>query len=353
MIYSPGVGIDVGLSAPGRTPLHQPLMTQHPLHAKQAKPENRLLRSPGWRAFFLSVAVSLPWLLAASGGHAAPGDLFESNTSGNINEYTPGGSVTSFATGLDNIYGLVFDSSGNLYVASFEDNTIVKFSPNGQSTIFASGGLNEPIALAIDSAGNIYAGNYGDNTIEKFNANGQGTLFASTGQSNLISLAFNAQGNLFAGSGNVVQGDSVIQDFDPAGVGTIFASESTSGIDYPAGLAFDGSGDLFVADDGSNNIEEFTTGGQEKLFTDTGLDSPNGLAFDSAGNLFVANINYIEEYDANGNGTQFAHDSDEPNYLAFEPAVPEPSTWTMLLAGVGLLGAILLRRLSRTACESV
>ena len=52
-------------------------------------------------------------------------------------------------------------------------------------------------------------------------------------------------------------------------------------------LAFNSAGNLFVADQNSGNIYEFTPGGVQSTFA-SGLDYPYGLAFNSAGDLFVA-----------------------------------------------------------------
>jgi hypothetical protein len=70
------------------------------------------------------------------------GNLFEADagTGSSINEFTPSGARTTFASGFQGQmgpFGLVFDSSGNLFVA--DDNAIVAITPNGQKSTFASG----------------------------------------------------------------------------------------------------------------------------------------------------------------------------------------------------------------------
>jgi sugar lactone lactonase YvrE len=45
--------------------------------------------------------------------------------------------------------GLAFDSAGNLYVASWGNNTVEKFTPDGVGSVFASTGLSLPTALAF------------------------------------------------------------------------------------------------------------------------------------------------------------------------------------------------------------
>ena len=59
-------------------------------------------------------------------------------------------------------------------------------------------------------------------------------------------------------------------------------------------LAFDGSGNLYAANYGTNTVSKFAPGSTTPSATLTGLDGPWALAFDGSGNLYVANA---------GNGT--------------------------------------------------
>lgn len=69
--------------------------------------------------------------------------------------------------------GMITDKNGNLYVAGFSDNAIVKISPNGDRRLFVKDSrLNGPIGLEIDSAGNIYVANYNANNVLKISSTG-------------------------------------------------------------------------------------------------------------------------------------------------------------------------------------
>jgi hypothetical protein len=90
------------------------------------------------------------------------GNLFVSTgtfpfTNDTIFKFTSSGVKSTFATGLNNPRGLVFDSAGNLFVAEIPlsaTGDILKFAPDGTSTVFASGigvpqGNGGPEYLAI------------------------------------------------------------------------------------------------------------------------------------------------------------------------------------------------------------
>src|SRR5262245_1750373 len=83
-----------------------------------------------------------------------------------VNEFTPNGAETTFASGLTG-GPLVFDEAGNLFVA--DRGRIVRFTPYGVRSTFASG-LDGPYALAFDSAGNLFVTS-GSN-IDKFTPQG-------------------------------------------------------------------------------------------------------------------------------------------------------------------------------------
>ena len=241
----------------------------------------------------------------------------------------------SLMASIDVPEGMVFDANGNLYVAQYYLNAIVKITPGGQVTNFATTGLNHPEGLAMDTNGNIYAANYGGNTITKYSPAGQESLFASTGLSEPYGLAIDGGGNLFVAN----FGNSTITRYTPAGAESLFAS---NGLSLPEGLAFNTNGTLFAANAGNNTIVSFNSIGQSTQFADSsaGLNNPLGLAFDKAGDLFV--VNYygpsVEEFFAGGGHAVFASSNlFEPTFITLfgtnaptlpPPPPPPPSTNT-------------------------
>ena len=114
---------------------------------------------------------------------AASGDLFAAdNGSNTIFRFTPDGTESPFASGLNGPFGLAFDSSGNLFEADYNSGMIFKFSPGGIKSTFAFG-LSNPVGLAFDSSGNLFvaeANAIPDGRILKFPPSGGSyTVFAS------------------------------------------------------------------------------------------------------------------------------------------------------------------------------
>ena len=77
-----------------------------------------------------------------------------------------------------------------------------------------------------------------------------------------------------------------VSEFAP---GNIAPSATLIGLSYPQALAFDGSGDLYVANQGNGTVSEFAWGSTTLTATLTGLSSPEGLVFDTNGDLYVSN----------------------------------------------------------------
>ena len=76
--------------------------------------------------------------------------------------------------------GITTDKFGNVYVALFSDNSIIKITPDGKRIVFVKSPLiSGPISLASDSLGNIYVSNYNTNNILKITPSGSPTVFVS------------------------------------------------------------------------------------------------------------------------------------------------------------------------------
>jgi RHS repeat-associated protein len=133
-----------------------------------------------------------------------------------------------------------------------------------------------------------------------------GSIWGTGGYVNTTGTAarFNRPEAIVGVSGNLYVADhdnNAVRMITPAGVVSTFAGSATGVSGFtdatgttalfngPDGLAFDASGNLFVADKGNNAIRKVTPAGIVTTFYhSTGTFGPAGLCFDSSGNLIVA-----------------------------------------------------------------
>jgi uncharacterized protein (TIGR03437 family) len=236
--------------------------------------------------------------------------------------------------------GIALDSAGNLYIADAAGNRIRKIS-NGMITTVAGSGtpsfggdngpatsaeLNQPAGVAVDSAGDIYIADTLNDRIREV-SNGIIATVAGAGLCSAF-MRFGQTGNGdngpatsaqlcgpegvatdSAGNFYIADGWNLIREVS-GGIITAVAGGGASLGDYgPAtsallgsgsGIAFDSSGNLYIADGSNNRIRKvsggiITTiagngtgfGGDNGPATSAQLDLPSGVAVDSTGDLYI------------------------------------------------------------------
>ena len=76
-----------------------------------------------------------------------------------------------------------------------------------------------------------------------------------------------------------------------------------TGFSWLAGVAVDGSGNVYAADPSNGTVYEITKGGSTTTLA-SGFNEPLGLAVDGSGNVYVGDGNgHLYEIAANGGGT--------------------------------------------------
>ncbi len=136
--------------------------------------------------------------------------------------------------------GLIFDTNGNLYGSNYNGTTVYKITPTGAVSVFASG-LNTPNGLAFDSNENLFVVNSAPaGEIKKFDINGNLLEIFMVGSSpSGIIKDRNSDDMIFTRGLN-----NSLHRLSPDGTVTdIFQGAP---LNFPIGLAYDDSGNLYV-----------------------------------------------------------------------------------------------------------
>jgi hypothetical protein len=243
----------------------------------------------------------------------------------------PAGATTqfgSYGTGagqLKSPWGIaVSQVSGDVYAADIENKRIDEFEASGSfvrawgwgvlngaqefQTCTTScqagtegggpGQLSEsPTGVAVDndplssSYEDVYVLDTGNQRVEKFDSSGEFLLEFGSGSSTYgpIVIAVGPGGRVYVG------GKAEVRVFEPSGV--LSESISLAGLSSTGSvtaLAVDGSGDVFVKDEGVSGVRELEANGTEKSTQfDAGSNTVQALTVDGAGDVFVGEASVL------------------------------------------------------------
>jgi sugar lactone lactonase YvrE len=196
--------------------------------------------------------------------------------------------------------GIAFDKSGNLWVADSENSRVLEYK--------APLVMGEPASIVLGQP------TFNTNSNNNFCSASPTCMFSPGG------LAFDKKGNLWVSDS---AGSRILKFNHPFSTGeaasmvlgqpdlfTIGGTTSATGLYGPEGMAFDKSGNLYVADDVNNRVVRYSAPlsndesaslviGQPDFVSNTctatpptsqGFCSPNSVSLDAAGNLWVSDL---------------------------------------------------------------
>jgi hypothetical protein len=275
-----------------------------------------------------------------------------------ISEYTPSGTPVAkpFISGSDvnSPFGMAI-SGDTMFVSNYNTDTISTYNATTgaalNTSLITGVGLNQPAAILL-AGSNLYVANIGgsstpnNGSIYEFNALtgamiGTGPLATGLDYSEYMAMSGN---DLYVSTWNSVT------EID-ATTGAIIGGKPLLTTPNARGVAVNGN-DLYVVDSADGSVTDYnaTTGAQIGNPLITGLSNPRQIQYYD-GDLYISDVgnNSITAYNATTGaevGTIVTCADNPYNFIIADPpgtAVPEPSTWAMLLAG----GLILFARLRK------
>lgn len=296
-----------------------------------------------------SLAVILSLLLFFSGGLLQGADLTENSivtTFAGAAHTFSGDGASALNAALSGFQQLHTDRNGNIIFADTENNVVSRLNSDGTITVLAGNGiagfsgeggparsasLRLPSDVVMDTAGNLYiydsanfrirlvtpAGvisTYAGNGVDGYSGDGGPAIQAQIELDG--KMAIDTSGTLYFTDGV----DFVVRRITPGGIISTYAGNGqlptapNSGNNGQAtkaplgllagGLAVDTAGNLYIAEDYTDQIRKVSTNGIITTYAGSGtvgdkdgpaltaqFGLPYGLAFDAAGDLFVADPN--------------------------------------------------------------
>jgi streptogramin lyase len=263
--------------------------------------------------------------------------------------------VDSGVGGLNGARGLLLGPDGNLYVNSFNSDSVMRYdgttgaplpAPGQTGATFVptgSGGLQGPAGLILGRDGNLYVVSQANNSVLRYSGTTGDFIdvFVPAGSGGLQvprGLVFGPDGNLYvissSGPGKVLRYDGTTGAPLPAPGQTdaIFVAGWTQA---GPSLVFGPDGNLYVSDATDHSVVRFngTTGEFMDSFVSPvsgGLSGPAGLIFGPDNNLYVnsLNSNSVLRYDGTTGAfidvfvTSGSGDLNHPAYLCFTNTDP-------------------------------
>jgi trimeric autotransporter adhesin len=237
------------------------------------------------------------------------------------------------------------DGAGNVYIADNGNSTVRVVNTLGIIRNYAGSGtagyagngdtathgmLNDPQGMAIDASGNMYIADAGNHVIRKVAAGthimttfaGTGTLgYTGNGGAATAARLFNPTGVAMDASGNLYIADffnNAVRKVSVSGTISAFAGTGAAGnsgdgsaaaaatMSLPASVSVDMSGNVYIADQGNNNIRMVNAAGtithvagasingfsgDGGFATTARLGSPKCVYADGWGHVYIADYN--------------------------------------------------------------
>ena len=204
-----------------------------------------------------------------------------------------------FDPGTKYIWGMVFDNSGNLYVATGDHGEIYRVTPKGEHSVFFKSDEAHIRVLTLDGKGNLIAGSDGSGLVYQIKPSGEGFVLYSAPKKEITALAIDRAGNIYAaGVGEKRPGATPIVFPPPVSAptpvptagaaqpGAIVLNVNPAPSGLVSGIPLPGAGTS-----GGSEIYRIAPDGSPSRIWNSREDLVYALAFDPAGRLLAGTGN--------------------------------------------------------------
>ena len=135
-----------------------------------------------------------------------------------------------------------------------------------------------------------------------------------------LHLSFVAPGGFSYSTPDTFKVDTTITALYPTKLSVTSSSLGNNEFSYPAGLAVDVNGNVYVADNGNNAVKKIATDGKTVTILGSGFLNPSGVALDAAGNVYVADYgnNAVKKIATDGETVTTISSGFEPSGIAID-----------------------------------
>ncbi len=279
--------------------------------------------------------------MVALSAAAAPRNIYRIDTVAGSGQTGDGG--LAIAAQIGNIQAVALDGWGNIYLSDTDNHRVRRVDTAGVIRTVAGTGtpgfsgdggpatdarLNFPYGLAVGPDGSVFVADLGNGRVRRIGPDGVITTVAGNGQkdptgegrravdASLLTprnLALDPEGNLYIAE---FDGHRIRRVSPDGGISTVAGSAApgfrgdggpavVAQLAYPAGLAVDGHGVVYVADSKNQRVRKILPSGTIATVLGgtpaTALFTPTAITLDANGNLYVADATRtIRAYTATG-----------------------------------------------------
>jgi len=206
------------------------------------------------------------------------------------------GFLWCFQKALAQAPNISYSPSTNAYQVGVAITALVPTNTGGAiNSATSSTSVSGPSGMAVNPVNSdVYVTEYGGPTVTYYTSTLTYVNTLGTGYSNPDGIAFDASGNAYVADPSA----NKIFKVTPGNV----TSPLITGLNKPYGIGIDGSGNLYVANTSSNQILKYSSAGALLLTITSNVSTPVDVRVDGSGNIYSLNqgTNNVTKYNSAG-----------------------------------------------------